>query len=209
MRTPPDQYWGAAARVAPAVALVAFLFATGTASGQDTRFGVRGGANIATVQNESSLGAGGFTSRLGLVAGAFFSVPLGWIHLQPEVLFTSKGAAIDMTGIDSKLVLDYLEFPVLARWSLGQRFYVAAGPAPAWRLKASSRTKFSGATEDIDLADSVKGYDVGVVGAVGARFGAFVVDGRYTHGLLDIDSDSSDEVTVRNRAITISAGIAF
>jgi hypothetical protein len=61
----------------------------------------------------------------------------------------------------------------------------------------------------MDLGDSVKGYDVGVVGAVGARFGRFVVDGRYTHGLTDIDSDTSDETTVRNRAITISAGIGF
>jgi hypothetical protein len=194
---------------APALALACLLLATGTASGQEMRFGLRGGANLSTVRNDTSLGSGGFTMRQGLVAGAFFSWSLGWVNLQPEALYTSKGAALDVQGIDSKLVLDYLEVPVLARWSLGRRLYVAAGPALAWRLKARSRTKFSGATEEIDLADTVKRYDAGVVGAVGIRFGKIVVDGRYTHGLLDIDSDTGDEVTVRNRAITISAGVAF
>ena len=209
MSTRPLRLRGPAAWAAPALALACLFFAAGSASAQDTRFGVRGGVNFSTVQNETSLGSGGFGYRQGLVAGAFFTWPLGWFDLQPEVLYTSKGAALDIAGIDSKLVLDYLEVPVLARWSLGRRLYVAAGPALAWRLKAASRTKFSGATEEIDLHDSVKGYDVGVVGAVGVRFGAVVVDGRYTHGLLDIDSDTGDEVTVRNRAITITAGVAF
>jgi len=207
MTTRSGRPWGAAAGAA--LALVLSLLAADSASAQEMRFGVRGGVNFSTVQNEPSLGSGGYTMRQGLVAGAFFAMPLGWVHLQPEVLYTSKGAALDLQGIDSKLVLDYLEIPVLARWRLGQRLYVAAGPAVAWRLKAVSRTKFSGDTEEMDLGDSVKGYDVGVVGAVGARFGRFVVDGRYTHGLTDIDSDTSDETTVRNRAITISAGIGF
>jgi hypothetical protein len=197
------------ATITCALAAAAVLTTAGAASGQDLRFGVRGGTNIATVQNDTELGSGDFESRLGLVAGAFFAVPLGWVHLQPEVLYTSKGAALDLQGIDSRLVLDYLEVPVLARWALGTRMYVAAGPAVAWRLKATSRTKFSGATEEIDVADSVKRYDAGVTGAVGVRFGRFVVDGRYTHGLLDIDTDASDGVSVRNRAFTISAGIAF
>jgi hypothetical protein len=209
MSTRPLRLRGPAAWAAPALALACLSFAAGSASAQDTRFGVRGGVNFSTLQNEPSLGSGGFGYRQGLVAGAFFTWPLGWFDLQPEVLYTSKGAALDLEGIDSKLVLDYLEVPVLARWRLGQRLYVAAGPAVAWRLKAASRTKFSGATEEIDLDDDVKGYDVGVVGAVGVRFGKVVVDGRYTHGLIDIDSDTSDEVTVRNRAITISAGVGF
>ena len=207
MTTQCGRPWGAAAGAA--LALVVSLLAADTASAQDMRFGVRGGMNFSTVQHDSSLGSDGYTMRPGLVAGAFFGVPLGWVDLQPEVLYTSKGAALDLQGIDSKLVLDYLEIPILARWRLGQRLYVAAGPAVAWRLKAASRTKFSGATEETDLGDSVKGYDVGVVGAVGVRFGKVVVDGRYTHGLTDIDSDTSDEVSVRNRAITISAGIGF
>jgi hypothetical protein len=209
MSTRPLRLRGPAAWAAPALALACLSFAAGSASAQDTRFGVRGGVNFSTLQNEPSLGSGGFGYRQGLVAGAFFTWPLGWFDLQPEVLYTSKGAALDLEGIDSKLVLDYLEVPVLARWRLGQRLYVAAGPAVAWRLKAASRTKFSGATEEIDLDDDVKGYDVGVVGAVGVRFGKVVVDGRYTHGLIDIDSDTSDEVTVRNRAISISAGVGF
>ena len=209
MSTRPRRLRVPAAWAGPALALACLLLAAGTAVAQDTRFGVRGGVNFSTVQNETSVGSGGFDFRQGLVAGAFFGWPLGWIDLQPEVLYTSKGATLDVEGIDSTLVLDYLEVPVLARWSLGRRLYVAAGPALAWRLKAKSRTKFSGATEEINLADSVKGYDAGVVGAVGIRFGAIVLDGRYTHGLLDIDSDTGDEVTVRNRAFTISAGVAF
>lgn len=207
MNAPSDPLRSAAVRAA--LALVVSLCVGDTAWGQEMRFGVRGGTGFSTVQNEPGLAAGGFTQRHGLAAGAFFSWPLGWFDLQPEALYVSKGASLDVQGIHSTLVLDYLEAPVLARWRFGARLYVAAGPAVSWRLRAASRTTFSGATEEIDLADSVKRYDAGVVGAVGIRFGRVVVDGRYTHGLMDIDGDTSDEVTVRNRAITISAGVGF
>jgi hypothetical protein len=209
MRDQPFRARVLTATITCALAAAAVLTTAGTASGQDMRFGVRGGANIATVQNDADGGSQEFGSRTGVAAGVFFAVPLGWVRLQPEVLYTSKGAALDLRGIESTLVLDYLEVPVLVRWPVAPRVYVAAGPAVAWRLKARSRTKFSGATEEVDVADSVKRYDAGVTGAVGIEFGRLVVDGRYTHGLLDIDTDTSDDVSVRNRAITITAGIAF
>lgn len=212
MRRPAGRPAMVAARHA-VLAILVFAAGGGAAAAQQRQFGVRGGATLATVSNQSSLGSTTFDVRSGLVAGGFVTAPLRWVDLQPEVLYTSKGALLREGGVDSRLVLDYLELPILARRPIGRigamRLAVAAGPAFAVRLSARTRTSFGGATEDVDLRDEVERYDVGAVLAGALNVGAVVVDARYTHGFRDIDRDGSDAVAVRNRAVTISAGIRF
>ena len=38
---------------------------------------------------------------------------------------------------------------------------------------------------------------------------AIFVDGRYTHGFSDIDKDTSDDVKITNRAVSLTVGIKF
>ncbi len=193
--------------------LVVLLLASGSAAAQGLRPGVKAGVNLATVSLGGDEGSPGFDSRVWLVAGVFATWrPVSWLALQPEVLVTSKGAALDEDGLDARLVLDYLEVPVLARVSRrvsGATVYAAAGPTVAWLLRAKTRTAFSGSTEEIDLKDDVEPFDVGVAMGGGVEIGAFVIDGRYTLGLRDIDADRSDAITIRNRAISVTAGFRF
>ncbi len=193
--------------------LVVLLLASGSAAAQGLQPGVKAGVNLATVSLGGDEGSAGFDSRVGLVGGVFATWrPVSWLALQPEVLVTSKGAALDEDGLDARLVLDYLEVPLLARVSRrvsGATVYAAAGPAVAWLLRAKTRTAFSGSTEEIDLKDDVEPFDVGVAMGGGVEIGAFVIDGRYTLGLSDIDADRSDAITIRNRAISVTAGFRF
>jgi predicted small metal-binding protein len=41
------------------------------------------------------------------------------------------------------------------------------------------------------------------------EFRRVVVDARYTHGLTDIDKDTSDDVKVANRAVSVTVGFKF
>lgn len=193
--------------------LILLCLAAGSAAAQGLQPGLKGGVNLANVRGSGDEGSAGFDARVGLVAGVFATWrPVSWLALQPEVLVTSKGAALNDEGIDARLVLDYLEVPLLARVSRRvsrATVYVAAGPTVAWLLRAKTRVVFDGSTEEIDMKDDVEPFDMGVAMGGGVEIGAFVIDGRYTLGLSDIDADRSDAMTIRNRVISMTAGIRF
>lgn len=194
--------------IACAVALMSPPFA----AAQGRTLGVKGGVNLATQRNSGGAGGPGLQSRVGLVAGMFATMPLFFkLEFQPEALFTSKGARIGREGIKASLVADYLEVPVLARFSRRGSFnyYLAGGPAVAFLLRAHSRTKFASATEEIDITEQVKRFDFGVAMGGGVEFGSIVIDGRYTLGLQDIDKDKGDAVKTTNRAVALTVGFKF
>lgn len=191
-------------------AWLAVAAAADPVSAQGLDAGVRGGVNLSTTTSDGA--DGGLGWRAGLVAGGFVTWPIaGGLSLQPEGLYSSKGAKLDEEGVDAQLLLDYLEVPVLVRVSLpafrNRGAYVAAGPAFGLRLRARTRTDFGGAIEEIDIADDVERSDLGLVVAGGFALGRIVVDGRYVHGLADVDRDEA--VEVRNRTVSVTAGIRF
>jgi hypothetical protein len=177
--------------------------------------GVKGGVNLATIRNSGDgSDEPAMKSLAGLVAGVFATLPLvSWLELQPEALYSMKGARLDFEGVNGSVLLDYLEVPVLTRYSRRgtgpSGYYVAGGPAAAFRLRARTRTKFGGATEEIDIADDVERLDFGVAIGGGFEHGSLVIDGRYTHGLKDIDKDKTDGITTKNRALSITFGVKF
>jgi hypothetical protein len=198
-----------------AAALILSLLCSTQALAQTLQFGVKGGINVANVEFDAGgSGAPTFDWRTGLVAGGFVTWrAASWLELQPEVLFSSKGASLEEEGISSRLILDYVEVPVLLRFtgpvSGSTKFYVAGGPYFAARARAKTRTEFGGSTEEIDIKDDIESTDLGVVIAGGLELGAIVFDGRYTLGLSDIDADTSDDLKVKNRCISLTVGFKF
>jgi hypothetical protein len=187
--------------------LVLILMFASSASAQIT-YGAKAGVNFANVSFADEDVPS--SSRIGLLAGAFATVPLtGWLSVQPEAIYTVKGASIDIFDIESDYIVDYLEVPVLARVPIQRRVYLAVGPSIAFRIRARNRTSFGGSTEEVNIADDVESLDIGVVGAAGLEMGRWVFDGRYTHGFSDTDADTSDNVKIRNRVFSVSAGFRF
>lgn len=197
-----------------AAACLLALLSPGSLLAQGRSLGVKGGVNLATQRNEGDEDAPGLKSRIGIVAGVFATLPVSsWLTLQPEALFSSKGAKLDLDGVNATLAIDYFEVPVLARISrrgTGRvHYYAAGGPSVGVQLRARSRTKFGSATEELDLGDDVERLDFGVAVGGGVDVGSLVFDGRYTLGLKDIDKDRSDSVKTRNRALSLTAGFRF
>lgn len=199
---------------AASLALLISLASASPLFAQLPGLGVKGGVNLATQKTSGdNAGDDGLTSSPGLVAGVFMTFPLGWIEFQPEALYSVKGAKVDESAFTSKVLIDYLEVPMLARVSRrgGGRlgFYVAGGPYAAFRLRARTRTQFGGATEEIDISEQVERIDFGVTAGGGVEWGPWVFDGRYSHGLKDIDKETGDGIKLTNRAVTITAGFRF
>ena len=186
----------------------------GEASAQVTGAGVRAGVNVSTMDSSGGSGEAPVDPQArGVVAGYLTWRLLPWLELQPEAAYSLKGAKTEESGIVAKALLDYLEVPILARVTRGRnggrRFYGTGGGAVAVLLRARTRAAFGGSTEEIDISEDVETVDWGVVVGGGVELGALVLDLRYTHGLRDIDPDRSDEVKVRNRAVSFSAGLRF
>jgi hypothetical protein len=183
-----------------------------TAAAQGFGVGAKGGVSLAT-QDMSGTDAPSTGMRVGPVAGGFVTLPLvSWLGLQVEGLYESKGAKVSAFGIDTTLQIDYFEVPLLARMTFGEkprRYFVDGGAVPALRLRATARTPFAGATEDIDVADQVERFDVGVAAGGGMESGRLVFDARYTFGLRNIDADPTAGSRTRNRAFTVTAGFRF
>jgi hypothetical protein len=189
------------------------LLAAAPAAAQVPGLGVKAGLNLAS-QNTGDAGEDpGLQSLRAIVAGVFATLPVtSWLEVQPEALYSVKGSSFEDGGIKAKVLVDYLEVPVLARFSMGGgrlAYYAAGGPFVAVRLRARTRTTFDSATEEIDVSDEVQRVDYGLAAGGGVEFGSLVVDGRYTHGLKDVDKDTSDRVKVTNRSISITLGFRF
>lgn len=197
----------------PAAVLVIVMLCAAPALAQGLEKGVRGGVNFTTIA-ASGEDAETLDGQLRGLFGGFVTWRVtSWLEFQPEVLYAMKGARTSEFDIESKLLLDYVEVPLLARKTFGApdatRFYVAGGPSIGILVRARTRTDFGSSTEELDIKDDVETLDFGVVVGGGVEFGSIVVDGRYTHGFSDIDKDTSDAVKMNNRALSLTVGIKF
>jgi hypothetical protein len=186
----------------------------GTAHADEPRveFGIRAGLNLASVHGDDvSFDDVSPENRVAFSGGLFAGIRITPSFLiQPEVLYTQKGARYEAAGEEAELELDYLEVPVLLKGRFGSgtaRPSVFVGPAVAF--KVSGKTRFRGEEEDVE---DVKGTDFGIVFGAGLDFaagsGAFTIDARYTLGLTTL-ADSPDPDDVKNGAWTFSVGYAF
>ncbi len=153
--------------------------------------------------------------------GGFLRFGVGGLSLQPELLAVTKGSRIeDVSGLDVKLKLDYIDVPVFLRFGLGQGAftpYVMVGPSFGFDIgctvEASDGDSDVSADCEEDPADSFERtkLDIGLAGALGFEFkagpGNILVEGRYTHGFTDIAKDEAAKI--KNRSFGVFAGYAI
>ncbi|MEP0548162.1 MAG: porin family protein [Rhodothermales bacterium] len=174
--------------------------------------GVRAGLNLATLYGDDVDEAG---NRTGFSGGLFLTYNLTPVFaIQPEILFSAKGAEIDADGSspmgvgEREYTFGYLELPMLARVNVPvqspARPYLVAGP--------SLGIKLYGELDEEDLDETLKGSDLGMVvgGGLDFNLGArkLVLDARYTFGLNDV-FDVSGDPEAKNGALTLSIGVGL
>ncbi|HEX6693171.1 MAG TPA: porin family protein [Longimicrobiales bacterium] len=165
-----------------------------------------------------SIGGGGFV-RFGMMG----------LALQAEVLAVTKGTKESEEGIgELKTKLDYIEVPLLARFSMGSTMpfspYIMVGPSFAFNYGCTA--EFESDDEDVLASDEVdcddedaglgidiKSLDIGATGVLGFEFkagpGAILVEGRYTHGFMDIIDTDAEDAGAKNRQFGVMAGYSF
>ncbi|MBV8326995.1 porin family protein [Chryseobacterium sp.] len=161
----------------------------------------KAGINIA---NQSIKNADGEKSKTSFQAGLGVNIPtgIGNFSIQPEVNFISKGTRFKNNFGTQTYNFNYVEIPVLAKYSFGP-VYMNAGPSIGFLMEKNDRIKEAyGKTRSIDF-----GLQMGAGVAIPAGPGKLIVDGRYNLGLNNISNEQG--VSVKNRGFAISLGYAI
>ncbi|HLR25723.1 MAG TPA: porin family protein [Fodinibius sp.] len=201
--------------------LFTFLFSSAAEaqSVQDPplHWGLKGGVNIATMYGDEVHDA---DVRAGFTGGLFLNYRFtpNW-SIQPEVLFSMKGADLDqgLTGEDggADYEIGYLEIPILAKYTFTTNSmvkpYLNAGPQIGFALWGDSngRDLDDDQLKDAEFALAMGGgIDLAVASSPEDFIQTVGLDLRYTLGLTDA-FDVSGDPEARNHAFLAAITVGF
>lgn len=187
-------------------------------------FGIKGGINIAgTKSGGFGTNTGSVTfkdpgMKLGYHIGAFYTIPVsGILSLQPELLFSTEGNWQDAVESGTqynanKLDINYIQIPVLLKFSGASGLYGEIGPQFGFITKTeltTSRLNLQGATTDLD--DFVSSTAWAGVAGIGYSFESGLGFGaRYVMGLSNPwENTMAKDVDLSTRTIAISLHYRF
>ncbi len=133
--------------------------------------------------------------------GFKFNTNIQNFSIQPELNYIGKGTRLKNGNVKSDLDLNYLEIPVLAKYSFGP-VYVNAGPSIGLLMDKESKVikNYGEKLKKLDF-----GLQMGAGVAVPLGIGKVIVDARYNLGLSEIGKQTS----IKNRGIMASIGYAI
>lgn len=193
-----------------------------------TRFGLKGGVNLAEYNLGSNIGgsSNGVNMRPSFNAGAFVNIPLtptGAFRVQPEVVFSGQGSKLTKTTGSTSTAYDetihYINVPVMLQWRSMGGFFIETGPQAGFRMGAKDKVASgsSAANTETDIKNMRKGFDfswgagLGYVSRIGLGVGA-----RYNYGIsnvLNTNNNTNDVLynssTAKNSVIQFSVIYEF
>ena len=175
--------------------LLSFVITTASAYSQSVIYGVKAGLNMTTFTGndvesaklQPSFHVGGFINFLITEK----------ITVQPEVLYSGKGAKFDQGNYR----LGYINVPVMAQYNDPSGFFAEAGPQVGLLLTAKRKTG-----QTLDIKNEMKSADFSWVVGLGYKTASGVgVGARYDFGYYDV----ANAGIIRNKAILISIMYTF
>lgn len=158
----------------------------------ETEFGVKGGFNMSNLYNNGD-DVDDNNILYGFNAGVYATLPISdFVAIQPELLFTTKGAKLEYSGPingDAKFKLNYIELPLLVRVNITKNFNVHAGGYASYLV--SSKVTGDGDinfNEEIDTDDLNK-FDAGISAGIGVDFNPVSIGVRYNYGLTTVGKE--------------------
>lgn len=177
-----------------------------------TSFGLKAGLNLSNISNGQDnihfTPAMKADFHVGAVANLHFGVRdegspagTGWFGLQPELIYSRQGFAVDGEAIG----FDYLTLPVMLKLYVMKNLNIEAGPYFSYLFNTSpATTVIDGAQISIDGLKSKAGAGAGIGLEYETRTG-LTVGLRYNLGLTDM----AENLKWKSNAISLSVGWLF
>ena len=217
------------------IVTVTLVMFAATVSAQETSFGIKGGLNLAKLSN-TNMGsnvnnAPGVDAKTlpGFHVGAFLEHKFNdLLGISPEFVYSMQGERVKANysgfGTESKVSLNYLNIPLLAKIYAVEGLSIDVGPQFGVLLSAKQKVKFSvpgeyrdlfgdGYDEEENIKDGTNTFDMGI--GIGATWniGKFLFQGRYNLGITDTVKYEGEKPSgykaLRNNVLQISAGFRF
>ncbi|MEO1050706.1 MAG: porin family protein [Bacteroidota bacterium] len=162
------------------------------------RVGVKGGLNFADFNTDLNT-----SSRTGYHAGAFATIKIAKIAIQPELIFSSQGSQLEIGNLDA--TFNYVNIPVMLKFYLIAGLNLQAGPQFGFLTSARQDLDLGNGVRE-DVSEFYKSSDVSIGLGAGwdLPFG-LTVDARYNLGVSEI-SDSEAVEAAKNQVFQVSLG---
>lgn len=150
--------------------------------------------------------------------GLSFSLGLGFVSIQPEVLYVRMGGLYKIDEANSlEFRHQYIQVPVMLKFNVVPagpvRPFICAGGYGAYLIKSEGVLKVDGVPDKEDLTEDYVRFDYGLVGGAGLTFKlpgiAISIEGRYNYGLANIMKDPVAGDSIKNRSIMALVGFGF
>jgi hypothetical protein len=187
------------------LALVLFAGISFATAHAQVQFGVKGGFNFAT---QTGSDAGDSKMLLNLNAGAFLKLGVvPGFAIQPELVYSGQGAHYDVPGEDINYHANYLNIPILFKWSHRSGPYFETGPQIGFLL--SAHRKEGG--DSFDEKEAYRSSDFAWVFGVGYKIprSPVGIDLRYNIGLSNIEDNDVTQLDGRIRNDVLQLGITY
>jgi opacity protein-like surface antigen len=182
------------------VILAGISFATANAQFQ---FGAKGGFNFATLSGSDIRDA---KTLVNFNVGVFARLPLiDRLSLQPELVYSVQGAKF--SNPDESHHVNYLNIPILLRYSAGSGFGIYTGPQIGFLLSAHQKINGNSLTEKDFFNSADFAWAVGLSYKIpSTRLG---IDARYNFGIANIEDRSNSNQTGSIRNDVFQLGVTY
>jgi hypothetical protein len=199
--------------------LIILLILASSNLNAQTRFGIKGGVNLAKMSLKSSGLSFDPKSVIGFHAGLISEISISDnLKVQPGVLFSTKGSKYEISFLEetfeTTISPGVVEVPINLLYYFGSgstRFSIFGGPYVAYGFMG--KTEIEGTSEDIKFGttdeDDMNPLDYGVNIGAGVNLGSFLISAQYGIGLANLAPDTSGDVEMKNTVIGISVGFLF
>lgn len=189
------------------------LFAVSPLFAKGMMFGVKGGLNLANLTGSDVNNA---AIKTGIDVGAFLTYDISDIFaVEPELLFSMKGAKSDSASVTGSWKVNYIEIPILLKAKLPTdgkiKPCIYVGPGIGFLMSS----KISDDIE-IDMKDFTKSTDITLIAGAGVSYmmekGALSFEARYEVGLSTIAKTpigTAPDYKTSDIAILVGYGFAF
>ena len=186
------------------VLAVAILVAGSVKAQMDITVGPKGGFNVTNIsnwdaKNKFSVHVGGFAE---LRFNDFFAV-------QPELVYSRQGARDKENGVKTRLRVNYLNIPILAKLYVLDELSVDLGPELGFVLNAKSKIKDGGKTTTYRVNSDANTVAVNFAVGLSYNWNELMFSARYNIGLSNVFDKDFGGGNNKNHVFQLSVGYRF
>jgi hypothetical protein len=197
--------------------ILSFLFLL-FSSALSAQIGIKAGLNLTSFYTNQEI-IEDKRATVGLQGGLVFGVPLEErFSLQPELLYTRRGASLALDDRDLEAHLDYLDIPLIFVWKPHAidflHFHI--GPQFSYLTNVEYEITLLDGTKEVNAdLENFNRWDLGLIAGLRMHSEPFFLDLRYFIGFRSIDKTQEvlgvevEGENLKNYGLQVAVGMLF